>query len=600
MKRLNRRHFYLFVFIFIIIQLLIFLINSISLWKSFEDKTNWITQFIVMNTKEILWEYDLNSLQEVLSAFTELEEVSGIQVTDALLEQTFLMGVKPQLDYLKTATRKIQHNGQYLGQIDIYFSNQHINKTFYEMLSKLVLEAVFLLVLFFCLFYFISKKYSQPIHDLSNIIKRFEIGNPNIPGEQAIKTNIDEIKEIFRNYREMAKEVSSNYSKLERSNIRNNHMTKKLAKIIEISEKFDRATEMSEKSFMKQLFRNAFEITPEADYGSVYFYKNGYVEFLDAIGHNKKILKKISIPEKLMRKNENGELIIKNTIQVVDFQKKWLKVKEEHQQLFDSFQGALMNYKQTMYFELYLDGAPIGGLNLDISEGSDLSFSQESIDAMNAFKSIANAFYKIQHYSRIKENFTREMMLSIIKMLEIHDSYTKGHSENVAMLSSKLAKKLNLSKSEQDEAYWAGLVHDIGKILIPDAILNKQTRLTEDEFEFIKKHPVWGYETLKSFENLSVIASDVLYHHESWDGKGYPNGLKQKEIPLISRIISIADSWDAMTSKRAYRKPLKFEDAIRELSSNAGKQFDPEFTEVFIKMMKQERIKTRKKEKVKV
>jgi len=245
--------------------------NSSSLWKTFEEKTIWITQVIVMNTKEVLWEYDFNLLYDILSAFSELEEVSGIQVTETKLDQTYFVGEKPHKDDINTITRKIVHNSQDLGMIDIYFSDQHISKKFYEMLSQLLIEAVFLLCLFFLLFFFISKKYSKPIQELSNSIKHFKLGNPNITKDLAIKTNIGEIKEIFHNYREMAEEVSENYAQLEKSNWHNNHMTKKLAKIIEISEKFDRATEMSEKSFMKQLFRSAFEITPEADYGSVYF-----------------------------------------------------------------------------------------------------------------------------------------------------------------------------------------------------------------------------------------------------------------------------------------------------------------------------------------
>ncbi len=553
-----------------------------------------------MNTEEILREYEFQSIKEILSVFVELEEVSGIKVSESQIEQTFMVGKKADEKYLQTITRNVSHKGHNLGKIDIYFSSVPIKQKQFEMFSTLLLEAIFLLILFIGLFVFISKKYAKPIQDLSNIIKHFKIGKPNIPEDPAIKTNIDEIQEIFHNYSKMAREVAKNYSQLEQSNLENKRMTKKLAKIIDLSEKFDKAAEMSEKSFMKQLFRNAFEITPEADYGSVYFYKNGFVEFVDAIGHDIKRLKKLKIPEEFMRKDENGIISDGKNAHVVDFQKKWRALGYENHQDLKALKQASKEYKQTLFFELFFKGELIGGLNLDIAQNSERTFSPESIEALNAFRNIAGAFYKIQHYSKMKETFTRDMMLSIIKMLEIHDNYTKGHSENVATLSSQLAKKLNLSNAEQSQAYWAGLVHDIGKILIPDAILNKDTRLTVKEFEFIKKHPVWGYETLKSFENLSDIAVNVLYHHESWDGKGYPEGLQKNEIPYISRIICIADSWDAMTSKRAYRKPMTFDEAIEEIKKNAGKQFDPEMTGVFLKMMLKESAQKEKKEHSKI
>ncbi|MFW6262863.1 MAG: HD-GYP domain-containing protein, partial [Thermotogota bacterium] len=149
--------------------------------------------------------------------------------------------------------------------------------------------------------------------------------------------------------------------------------------------------------------------------------------------------------------------------------------------------------------------------------------------------------------------------------------------------------ELNLSPADCKQAYWAGLVHDLGKILIPDAILNKTTKLTQDEFEVIKQHPVWGYETLKNSDRLKNIAELVLHHHERWDGNGYPYRLRGKEIPEISRIITIVDAWDAMSSKRSYREPLDFKAALNEIKNNAGKQFDPVFAGVFIKMMKENR-----------
>ena len=141
---------------------------------------------------------------------------------------------------------------------------------------------------------------------------------------------------------------------------------------------------------------------------------------------------------------------------------------------------------------------------------------------------------------------------------------------------------MNLNQKEIQYAYWTGLVHDIGKLIIPRVTLNKQEEITEEEYSLIKKHPLWAYESLSQSKRLNEIAEFVLYHHEKWDGSGYPEGLKGEEIPLISRIISVADAYSAMTSDRAYRDALSRDDALKELRKNSGKQFDPEIVDIFI------------------
>jgi len=198
-------------------------------------------------------------------------------------------------------------------------------------------------------------------------------------------------------------------------------------------------------------------------------------------------------------------------------------------------------------------------------------------------------FYAIASFQLYPVINSGEIIISIIKMLEIHDMYTKGHSENVANLAMALSQELNLSPSDCKQAYWAGLVHDIGKILIPDAILNKAGKLTPQEYDIIKMHPVWGYETLKNSGRLKAIAKIVLHHHERWDGRGYPNGLNDHDIPQLSRIITIVDAWDAMCSKRSYKAPLDVESALREMQENSGEQFDPVLVKTFIKMMEENR-----------
>jgi putative nucleotidyltransferase with HDIG domain len=174
-------------------------------------------------------------------------------------------------------------------------------------------------------------------------------------------------------------------------------------------------------------------------------------------------------------------------------------------------------------------------------------------------------------------------------MLELFDEYTKGHSENVAELSMKLASEMDVE--DTSAAYWAGMVHDIGKILVDRKVLNKKGKLSFNEYENIKMHPYWGYQVLNRSEELKDIAKYVLHHHERFDGMGYPEGLVADEIPIISQIITVVDSFHTMRSRRAYKEPMTIKETIQELKDQKGKQFSPEVVDTFInKILIQEEI----------
>lgn len=156
------------------------------------------------------------------------------------------------------------------------------------------------------------------------------------------------------------------------------------------------------------------------------------------------------------------------------------------------------------------------------------------------------------------------------------------HSIRVSKLCEDIAISMNLSSKDVKITKTAALLHDIGKIKIDKDILNKPGKLNENEWIEIKKHPEYGYNILNSYYQTKEISKYVLFHHERFDGLGYPKGLKKYEIPLISRIITIADSYDAMISVRAYKDSMKKHAAIKELIDNKGSQFDPEIVDIFI------------------
>ncbi|WP_287570028.1 HD-GYP domain-containing protein [Thermosipho sp. (in: thermotogales)] len=179
-----------------------------------------------------------------------------------------------------------------------------------------------------------------------------------------------------------------------------------------------------------------------------------------------------------------------------------------------------------------------------------------------------------------------DLLTALAKSLEEKDSYTFGHGENVAKISVAIAKELGIQVNELNLIEIAGLLHDVGKIGIPDFIVTKTGKLTRDEYEIMKEHPKKGYEILSQItEFKDTVAKWVLHHHERWDGKGYPEGISGEEIPLESRILMIADVYHALTSDRPYREAWSKEQAIGFIKDNAGIMFDPEIVNIFLKLI---------------
>ncbi|ACX51610.1 metal dependent phosphohydrolase [Ammonifex degensii KC4] len=221
---------------------------------------------------------------------------------------------------------------------------------------------------------------------------------------------------------------------------------------------------------------------------------------------------------------------------------------------------------------------------LSIYDVKERTWRKEEIDLLYTFGVCAGLAVRNALLVRQVEKFHRHLLEALSFALDMRNPYTAGHSWRVGVLARKIAVRMGLPRELVDKAYLVGLVHDIGKIAVRDAVLAKPGPLDPAEWEEIKRHPVVGAEILAKvgMDEDTILA--VRYHHEDVAGGGYPAGLKGEEIPLLARIIRVADAYDAMTSRRSYRRSLEHEEAVEELRRYAGIQFDPRVVEVFLSL----------------
>ena len=230
-------------------------------------------------------------------------------------------------------------------------------------------------------------------------------------------------------------------------------------------------------------------------------------------------------------------------------------------------------------------------------------YPDKAKDDLELIKSADDALYRakffsknrVESYSSVLDEITKniegkdiELVTSIktfISIINAKDRYTYGHVERVVIYCRAIAEELNLSKSDRDTLIYGAYMHDIGKINIDEDILSKKMKLSDDEWMQLKKHPESGVEIIKPVKALRNVIPLILYHHERYDGKGYPSNLKGEEIPYLARILTIADSFDAMTTNRPYNVRKSFKEGVEELRRCSGTQFDKEIVEVFIKAL---------------
>ena len=238
--------------------------------------------------------------------------------------------------------------------------------------------------------------------------------------------------------------------------------------------------------------------------------------------------------------------------------------------------------EQVMTHPITVDDRVIGLLLAGNKLGADSAVSSVDLKLLGATASHTAIFLEnAALYADLNGMFLGTLE-ALTASIDAKDRYTCGHSRRVALLTKQLGLAVGLSEKTVERMHIAGLVHDVGKIGVPEKVLTKPGRLTEDEFAWIRKHPEMGYRILKDIPQLDDVLPGVLYHHERWDGHGYPHGLAAEQIPLVARLIALADSFDAMSSTRTYRPAITRDRVLAEILNCGGTQFDPDLVRPFV------------------
>jgi HD-GYP domain-containing protein (c-di-GMP phosphodiesterase class II) len=203
------------------------------------------------------------------------------------------------------------------------------------------------------------------------------------------------------------------------------------------------------------------------------------------------------------------------------------------------------------------------------------------MDAISVHRTAHETDYRVAQLEEQFQQQTLSMATSLVSLIDLRDRYTGGHSQRVAKYVGSIAVQMGLPDDETEAIVFAASLHDIGKIGVPDHILLKPGRLDDDEFDWIRRHPEWGWMAIRSVSGFEEAALLILHHHERLDGRGYPGRLCGNEIPLGSRLITVADSYDALTTNRPYRGARSRAEALAELQRCAGTQFDAQVVNAF-------------------
>ena len=384
-----------------------------------------------------------------------------------------------------------------------------------------------------------------------------------VKNEQLESVN-EELKENNEEILQMNQELEKLYNEQEALTEQLNRMLKLMGQIALL--------ETSEEEFLEEALDLAINLVPKSHRGRIRMKKENHFKLLASMGIEDDTLKRIDLNKDYFSTLKNAKIV--NRDNIMDY---YTNKNETVQNIPNMFS----NLKESIITPIKWNDKVIGSIEIDNINESD-AFTITDIKKMDSFSNLLSVFYRLRKYINEEGKFQTDLILTLVKALEFYDEYTRGHSERVAKWSVELARVVGVSAEGQKKIYYASLMHDIGKIFVQQSVLNKVSPLTEEEFNLIQIHPVKSAELINKVEGMESFARIVRHHHEKYSGKGYPDGLTGKAIPYFSRIITVADAYDAMTSERPYRRPLTPQEAAQELRRCKETQFDPTLVDPFI------------------
>ncbi|MGV8983955.1 HD-GYP domain-containing protein [Clostridium sp.] len=352
-------------------------------------------------------------------------------------------------------------------------------------------------------------------------------------------------------------------------------------KVMDIVESFVNMNNMSKNEFLKKVFVSAFKLIPEAEKGSFYELLGDKYIPIFTNGYDFKVLQKLSF--------NKSDLFIDyecSDVSNIDAYRTYIRKRDDTKftkEVIETFKqlGTYADFI-SLYAPVQVGGVNLGLISLECFNGAD--FSKDSKKILKFYAQIISNFYSQKVFHDRETKMYDDIVTALVSAIEVKDKYTEGHAQRVREYSCMIAKKLGFTKAQIMDISTAALLHDIGKIGVSTEILNKPGKLTEDEYNIVKLHPMHTKTILDKISNFSNISNIAYSHHENYDGTGYPQGLKGDEIPFESQIIQVADAYDAMTSDRAYRKALSINQALEIIEKEMGKQFNAEIAKVAIKL----------------
>ncbi|MGM0378937.1 MAG: HD-GYP domain-containing protein, partial [Bacillota bacterium] len=340
-------------------------------------------------------------------------------------------------------------------------------------------------------------------------------------------------------------------------------LNEKFMSLLEFINKVKDFEKLTVNKILKQSFRFIFKLVDKSDYGSVYKYTENSIVYLDTIGHDLNRLQNIDIARDEF---DNYNTVKPNIINNI------LKTAEDNYS--DEIKNASKKISQTLNFSINSKDKLIASISLDIKKGSDKEFNENDVKIVESISRLLNIIISLMTDKRKENNFVNRILFSFISLIKIHNENLYKHSMNVGKLSKKFAKHLQLTEDLIDEAYYSGILHDIGYILQEG---NDIKEYLEDDEEHIYN----AYEVLKDLENLEGIAKIVYCHHEKYDGSGYPEGIKGSQIPVVSQILALVNFYEQ--EKNILKKDDK--EIKKELNNQRNVAFDSSLIDEFLKMV---------------